>query len=127
MPEFVQMFQRQRKYLLFLLAFFILGWGFTPYKPVFLGLFIGTTASLYNLWLMYKKTNQFGEVVVHGGKMRSLGLLSRMAAAGLVVFIAIKKPDQIHLVSMVIGLMTSYIVIMIDFFIQLIFKRPEER
>jgi ATP synthase protein I len=118
MSELKPMFVRQRKYMLFLLAAYVLGWGFTLQQPVFLGLILGTSLSLFNLWNLVRKTNQFGEVMVNGGKIRSLGLLTRMATAVLAVLIAVEYPEYIHLISVIIGLMTAYIVIMIDSFFQ---------
>ncbi|MBP2243006.1 ATP synthase protein I [Cytobacillus eiseniae] len=118
MPEFKATFVRQRKYMFFLLSFYVLGWGFTPYQPVFLGLFLGTSFSLFNLWLMIKKIDQFGEAVVKGRKISSIGMISRMAMAVLAVIVAMEYPDYLHLISVIMGLMTIYIVIMIDFFIQ---------
>lgn len=118
MSEIYVIFLRQRKYLFFLLSIYVLGWGFTQYKTVFLGLALGTSLSLFNLWLLVRRTNSFGDSVVQGEKVRSLGTLSRMATAVLAVIIAIKYPDNFHLISVVIGLMTSYIVIMIDYFFQ---------
>jgi ATP synthase protein I len=112
------MYDRMRKYIFFLLAIYILGWGFTSYQPVFLGLFVGTGLSLFNLWLMVRKTNGFGDAVLQGKKIRSLGSMSRMATAAFAVMIALEYPDKLHLISVVLGLMTSYIVIMIDFFLQ---------
>jgi ATP synthase protein I len=118
MSELKPMFIRQRKYILFLLAAYVLGWGFTLQQPVFLGLILGTSLSLFNLWNLVRKTNQFGEVMVNGGKIRSLGLLTRMATAVFAVLIAMEYPEYIHLISVIIGLMTAYIVIMIDSFFQ---------
>lgn len=123
MPEYYAMFARQRKYLFYLLSIYVLGWGFTPYQPVFLGLIIGTSLSLFNLWLMIKKVDQFGEAVVNGGKIRSIGLFSRMATAVLAVIIATEYPEHVHLISILMGLMTIYIVIMIDFIIQAFLSR----
>lgn len=119
MLQFKTMFTRERKYIVYLLAIYVLGWGFTSYQPIFLGLILGTTLSLFNLWLLVRKIDQFGEVMEKGGKMRSLGLMSRMAAAIFAVLLAVEYPEYIHLISVVIGLMTSYLVIMIDSFIQL--------
>jgi ATP synthase protein I len=118
MSELKPMFIRQRKYMLFLLAAYVLGWGFTLQQPVFLGLILGTSLSLFNLWNLVRKTNQFGEVMANGGKIRSLGLLTRMATAVFAVLIAMEYPEYIHLISVIIGLMTAYIVIMIDSFFQ---------
>lgn len=43
-------FSRQRKYLLFILAVYVLGYGLTAYKTVFLGLILGTVFSLFNFY-----------------------------------------------------------------------------
>ncbi|MEW8987750.1 MAG: ATP synthase subunit I [Bacillus sp. (in: firmicutes)] len=118
MSDIKSMYIRQRKYMFFLMALYVLGWGFTTYQSVFLGLTLGTALSLFNLWLMVRKTDKFGEAILQGKKVRSLGSFSRMATAALAVMIALKYPESFHLVSVVLGLMTSYIVIMIDFFLQ---------
>jgi ATP synthase protein I len=116
MPEFQTMFARQRKWMFFLLSFYVLGWGFTAYQSIFLGLILGTSLSLFNLWLMARKIDKFGQAAAEGRTVRSLGSFSRMATGALAVVITLKYPEQFHLISVVIGLMTSYIVIMIDFF-----------
>jgi ATP synthase protein I len=118
MPELQTMFLRQRRWMFFLLSIYVLGWGFTSNQSIFLGLIFGTFLSLFNLWLMVRKTVKFGESVDQGKKVRSLGSFSRFATAALAVVVSMRYPDQLHLISVVIGLMTAYIVIMIDFFIQ---------
>lgn len=129
MPEIKHSFTRQRKYMFFLLSFFVLGWGFTSYQSIFLGLILGTALSFFNLWLIVRKTIQFGKAVENGEKVRSLGTVSRMASAAFAVIIALEYPEHFHLISVVLGLMTSYIVIMIDFFLQSfhIRRKREER
>jgi ATP synthase protein I len=117
MPDLQAMFSRQRRWMFFLLSIYVLGWGFTAYQSIFLGLIFGTSLSLFNLWLMVQKMNQFGDNVLKGKKVRSLGTLSRLATGALAVVVAMRYPDEFHLISVVIGLMTAYIVIMIDFFI----------
>ncbi|MCQ6274613.1 ATP synthase subunit I [Bacillus sp. V3B] len=119
MSEYNMIFIRSRKYIVNLLAVYAIGWGFTSYQSIFLGLILGTSLSLFNLWLLVRKTDQFGDVVEKGGKMRSLGFLSRIAAAIFAVMLSLEYPEYFHLISVVIGLMTSYIVIMIDSFFQL--------
>lgn len=118
MPEFKTMYIRQRKYMFLLLSIFVLGWGFTSYQAIFLGLILGTSLSLFNLWLIMRRVERFGEAAAKGQKVTSLGTVSRMASAVLVVMIALKYPDKVHLISAVIGLMTAYFVIMIDYFLQ---------
>ena len=121
MPEFQQMFTRQRKWMFFLLSFYVLGWGFTAQQSIFLGLILGTSLSLFNLWLMARKIDKFGQAAAEGRQVRSLGSFSRMATGALAIVITMRYPEQFHLISVVIGLMTSYIVIMIDFFTQNLF------
>ena len=41
MPEYKFIFKRVRKYILYLLALYVLGWGFTSYQSIFLGLILG--------------------------------------------------------------------------------------
>lgn len=116
MPEFQTMFTRQRKWMFLLLSFYVLGWGFTSQQSIFLGLILGTSLSLFNLWLMARKIDKFGQAAAEGRTIRSLGSFSRMATGALAIVITMRYPEQFHLISVVIGLMTSYIVIMIDFF-----------
>ncbi|GHH98808.1 ATP synthase subunit I [Neobacillus kokaensis] len=117
MPELHEVFTRSKKWMFYLLAIYVLGWGFTSFQSVFLGLIFGTGLSLFNLWLMVRKTEQFGEKVLKGQNVRSLGTFSRMASGALAVIVALRYPEYLNIIAIVLGLMTSYIVIMIDFFI----------
>ncbi|WP_210364415.1 ATP synthase subunit I [Bacillus sp. REN3] len=115
--EIKDLYQRQRKYIFTLLSIYVLGYGFTSYQSVFAGLILGTSLSLFNLWLLARKMERFGDSVVEGKKVRSLGTMSRLATGALVVIIALEYPDRVNLISAILGLMTSYLVIMIDFFL----------
>ncbi|EIJ80312.1 ATP synthase F0 subunit I [Bacillus methanolicus PB1] len=123
MPEMNQMIARQRKYIFYLLAVYVLGWGFTSFKSIFLGLIFGTSLSFFNLWLIGRKMRKFEKAVTEGKKTVSLGSFSRMATGAFAVIIAMRYPDTFHLISVIIGLMTSYFVIMIDFFLQSFYLR----
>lgn len=116
--EIKDLFTRQRKYILTLLAVYVLGYGFTSNQSVFAGLIFGTSLSLFNIWLLARKMHSFGNSVVQGKKVHSLGSMSRLATGALAVIVAMEYPDRINLVFTVLGLMTAYIVIMIDFFVQ---------
>ncbi|MEQ6377001.1 ATP synthase subunit I [Bacillaceae bacterium S4-13-56] len=120
MLPYGQMVSRQRKFMLFLLAFLVVGWGFTPYQYFFLSILIGAILSFYNLWLLQRKIDKLGEAIEYGRTARSLGTFTRLAAAALAVMIAIEFEDQLSIIGIVIGLMTSYLVIMIEFFLQII-------
>ena len=129
MPDLKKHFQRYTRSIFYLLSIFFLGWGFTPYPSIFLGLILGTSLSLFNLWLIRKRMERFDRALEEGGKVRSLGTFSRMASAGVAILIALEFPEFIHLISTVIGLMMVYIVIMIDYFWQqtILHKKREER
>ncbi|TDL32921.1 ATP synthase subunit I [Jeotgalibacillus sp. S-D1] len=129
MPDLKQHFQRYTKYILYLLSIFVIGWGFTPYPSIFLGLILGTSLSLFNLWLIRKRMERFDRAIDEGKKVRSLGTFSRMASAGAAVLIALEFPEFIHLISTVIGLMMVYFIIMIDYFWQqtILHMKREER
>ncbi|WP_430790197.1 ATP synthase subunit I [Virgibacillus flavescens] len=117
MKQYENMIARQRMWMLYLLAFLVLGAGFTPYLRIFLGLLLGTGISFYNLWILQKKIYDFGEAVVKKQSTKSLGTVSRFAAVALAVVIALRFEEYFHSVAVIIGLMTSYIVIMIDFMV----------
>jgi len=50
-----------------------------------------------------------------------------MAAAVLAVLIAVKFPQYFNVYCVVIGLMTSFVVIMIDFFVQTFILRKSQK
>ncbi|KAB7671831.1 ATP synthase subunit I [Bacillus sp. B1-b2] len=119
MQQFLEVLARTRKYLYFFMAFCMFGWALGPdsYQPTFLGLFIGTGASLFNILLLVKKMHAFDKAMEESAKIYGLGTISRMATAVVVCLIAIEYPQKIHLISVVIGLMTAYIVIMVIYLV----------
>ncbi|WP_099159398.1 ATP synthase subunit I [Virgibacillus ndiopensis] len=117
MSQYQTMIARERKWMFYLLAILVLGAGFTPYLRIFLGLLLGSVVSFYNLYLLQKKTKDVTEAAGQGKSVRGIGTLSRLAAVALAVVIALRYEDYFHIIAVVIGLMTSYLVIMIDFFV----------
>ncbi|MCJ2146637.1 ATP synthase subunit I [Bacillus paralicheniformis] len=120
-------FRRQQKYVLYILAVCVLGYGFLPFQAIFLGLITGTVFSYFNLWLLTKRMQAFDKAVAKGKTIRSLGTASRLCNAIIAAAIAYKYPEYIHLAGVIVGLMTIYPVIMIDSFIQLKRSSMEER
>lgn len=115
MSEYESMIKRQRKWMLYLLAIFVLG-AILSSNPIFFnGLLLGGTISYYNLWNLQRKINRFGESAVAGRPVRGIGTLTRMISAGLAVIIALRFETHFHLIGVIIGLVISYMVIMIDF------------
>lgn len=113
---------RQRKWMFYLLAILVLGAGFTPYLRIFLGLLLGSAISFYNLYLLQKKTSEFTEAVAKKQSARGLGTMSRFAAVALAIIIATRYEEYFNVIAVIIGLMTSYLVIMIDF---ILFKNKD--
>ncbi|GAA0436579.1 MAG: ATP synthase subunit I [Bacillota bacterium] len=115
MSQFEKMTARQRKWMFYLLAIFVLGAGFTPYPRIFLGLLLGSIVSFYNLYLLQKKIVDFTDAAANKTPTRGIGTVSRFAAAALAIIIALRMEENFHIIAVLIGLMTSYLVIMIDF------------
>ncbi|MBB6453956.1 ATP synthase protein I [Salirhabdus euzebyi] len=118
------MVSRQRRWMLYLLALFFLGWGFTTYKEVFLGLILGSSIGFFNLWLLQRKINQVGHAAAENVTARTLGTMSRFAGAALAVVVALRYPEHFHMIAVVIGLVTIYFVIMIDFILHHTRSKP---
>ncbi len=113
MSNYRTMAKRQRKWMLILLVLFAIGAGILPNKHFFLGLLLGTCISFYNLWLLQRKTDLLGEAAEREGSRKGIGTISRFAAAALGVLIAIRY--DLSIIGFIIGLMTAYPVMMIDF------------
>lgn len=58
-----------------------------------------------------------GEAVLHGRGLKSIGTISRMAAAVLAVAIAMEFPELFNIYFVILGLMAGYLVVMIDLLI----------
>lgn len=122
MSNYESMIARQRKWMLYLLAILVVGVGFASYPRIFQGLLLGSAASFYNLWLLQRKTRQLGEAVEKGRSKLGIGTFSRLAAAVLVTMIALRFEEQFHIIAAIVGLVSSYIVIMLDAFIYMFIR-----
>ena len=130
MIEVHELVQRQKKYMYNLLALFVLGWGFTSYKDVFLGLIIGTIFGFLSLRIVAHKTDRLLDRVTQGENVKykatAVSTYSRLAAIGLLILFAAKYQHLIAVWSLGLGLLTSYFVMIIDF-LYLQYKSREER
>ncbi|MEB3750811.1 ATP synthase subunit I [Geobacillus sp. FSL W8-0032] len=115
MDHFRAMRLRHVKYILYLLAIYTLGFGWTPYKTAFLSLILGTSIGLLIIWNLSWKIEKFGQAVTARKKVRTLGTLTRFSLAALAAVIAWAYPRYFAPVPTIVGLMTSYLVIVIDF------------
>ncbi|WP_339226520.1 ATP synthase subunit I [Oceanobacillus sp. FSL K6-2867] len=122
--EYDLMVTRQLKWMLFLLAIFVIGAGFSSYPQIFNGLLLGSAVSFYNLWLLQHKTKALGKAVIEKGKVRGgLGTISRLAATVLSVLIALRFNETFHIIALVFGLVSSYIILGIDVAFRIISQR----
>lgn len=124
--DYDRMVTRQRKWMLYFLAIIVIGCGFSSYQQVFYSLLLGGAVSFYNLWLLQHKTRALGKAVVETGKVRGgLGTFSRLAATILAVLIALRFNETFHIIAVVFGLISSYIMIGLDITFQVLNNRKK--
>jgi ATP synthase protein I len=75
---------------------------------------------------MYAKIERLGQAVIQKRKVKTLGSLSRLMLAGLAVLIAMKYPEHFHLLSVVVGLVSIYIIMLIDS-LTIAIRTPKEK
>ncbi len=113
------MMQKYFQYILFILAAEVMGWAISDQKIIFQGLILGTIVGLFNLWFMARKTIRFGKAAAEGRRPKSIGTFTRMGTAVLAVLVAIEYPQYFSILPVVLGLITIYFVIVIDFALRL--------
>jgi|SRR5690625_4897558 len=120
MDEYDKMVKDQRKWMLILLAILVIGVGIIPYKQIFLGLLLGTIVSTFNIWFLQSKVKKFGKAITGGKSVVSLGTFTRMLTSVLAVVIALQYEALFHLYAVIIGLASSYLIMLVDSFIRAI-------
>ena len=120
MDEYDKMVKDQRKWMLILLAILVIGVGIIPYKQIFLGLLLGTTVSTFNIWFLQSKVKKFGKAITGGKSVVSLGTFTRMLTSVLAVVIALQYEELFHLYAVIVGLASSYLIMLVDSFIRAI-------
>ncbi|MCM3004672.1 ATP synthase subunit I [Priestia koreensis] len=125
-----QLVTRQKKYMFYLLALFVLGWGFTSYQREFLGLILGTIVSFFSLRLVAFKIDKLLDRVIEGEKVKArpkvVSTYTRLALFGLLILLAIRYENMMEVWSLAVGLLTGYFVMIIDYvYIQYISNREE--
>src|SRR5699024_4312318 len=88
----------------------------TPHERVFLGLLLGHVVSYYGLRLLHRRANAFGKAVAEKGKPPGLGTFFRLIGVAVAIGIALKWDHKFNLIAVILGLMTSHIVILIETF-----------
>lgn len=121
MEDYIVLTKRYTIYTVVSIAIFISLAFLTSFQTVFLGLALGSVISLSNLLSTYYQVKRLGESLEIGRAKFSLGTLFRFALVIGAVYIAFQFPDLFHLISVVVGLMLTYIIIFINSLFQ--FKR----
>ncbi|MCZ2257535.1 ATP synthase subunit I [Sporosarcina sp. G11-34] len=114
MQTLQEIHHRQRRIVFFLLALFVLGWGFTEWKPIFAGLILGSLFGLYNFWILVRRMEKFDRKIAEGKKGATLGTALRFASGVAAAALATAMPEQFDLISTVIGFAVPYIVLLVD-------------
>jgi len=120
MLDLHHIFAMQKKALFFLLALCALGWGFTPYGTIFLGIGIGAFFGTYNFWILVRRMDKFDRNTSEGKSTTSNGMALRFGSGVAAVAIAITLPQYFHLISTVIGLMLPYVFLVVGAIVYLV-------
>ncbi len=123
MQEFDQLVSRQRKWMLYILALFILLAAMLPdYRPLFLGLLLGSVISYYGMRILQNRLRKFGESAIESGKPIGLGTIFRLLGGILAVFLAFYLDEKVNYVGVVAGLGVAYVVLLVDASIYYVWK-----
>ncbi|GGM32636.1 hypothetical protein GCM10011351_18340 [Paraliobacillus quinghaiensis] len=114
MQEYQQMITRQKRWLFYYLIIVVVGTVATSFHSIFNGLLLGSVVSSFNLWLLQCRVQKLGEAVVKGKKTMGIGTIVRFTLIVLTLFIAETFAQYFHFFAVIAGIMTMYVVIMID-------------
>lgn len=114
MSEPEAMFRRYLAYMLILFAIFAIGRELSTDKTFFNGLFLGGIASLFNLWSLFRFSRKLPVAIKEGKGFFATGMVSRIFSVAITVLISLFNPEYFHLLATIIGLLTSYFVILLD-------------
>lgn len=123
MQEYEELVARQRKWMLYILALFIvLAAALPEQRPLFLGLLLGSVISYYGMRLLQNRLKKFGSTAIESGKPIGLGTMIRLLGGVLAVFLTIYLEEKVNYIGVVAGLGTAYVVLLIDAFVYYLWK-----
>src|SRR5690554_5449760 len=106
-----------KKYSLYttiLIIIFLFLAAFLTDTSFYLGLALGSSFSLINLLITYFQVKRVIKTVETGKVKWSLGTLTRIISAIIPVFIATQYQEVFDLIGVIIGLMVTYVMILIE-------------
>ena len=107
-----KMFKRQSKLIIFLFCMYAILAFVTPFHKQFTGLLFGTAGSLFSLWWMIRATLKFTSIK---RTFNSLGILQRFGTVIALSLFALKYPSIVSIHFLLLGIVTMYVVIMVDY------------
>ncbi|WP_099222568.1 ATP synthase subunit I [Listeria costaricensis] len=125
LESLIGMYHRHQKYLVIFIGLCLLGWFFTPYVHIFLGLKLGLVVGWFNYWLLMRRTQAMTKALAENRTFYGMGTTARMGSVLLATIIAVKLPDYFHLYSVMIGLGIAYAVIFLDFIVYSAYRRKK--
>ncbi|MDQ0257192.1 ATP synthase protein I [Evansella vedderi] len=114
MNDYKAVAKRYCMYTVILIIIFLIIALFFTSQRFFLGLALGTAFSLLNLLSTYHQVKSIG-TILEGGTVRwTFGTATRIITAVLGVFIGMQFPQYFDLMGVIIGLMITYVLILIE-------------
>lgn len=120
MEAYDRLVERQRKWMIYLLVLLLISGILTPYEQQFFSMLIGYVAGYYSLRFLQSRIRRFGESVLEKGTSRSLGMVLRIGGIAVIVMLALRYPEKVNIPWLAVGIGIAYIVLFIDFTIQLL-------
>ncbi|SFE61340.1 ATP synthase subunit I [Alteribacillus iranensis] len=119
MKTFGENIKEYVQFTLFVMALYVLGFGFTPYEDWFLSLGVGSVIGLFNLWSMYRDVKKTGEAAEQQKAAFTFGMVSRLAAGAVAALLFIRFPEVFRIAGLAGGVMTPYVIILFHSLMQI--------
>ncbi|UCZ53024.1 ATP synthase subunit I [Bacillus shivajii] len=114
MSDYSIVAKRYSLYTIILIIVFLVIAQFAVNKSFYFGLALGAVFSLLNLLSTYRQVKVIGEMVTGGTVAWTFGTVSRIVTAVIAVFIAMQFPAYFDMTGVIIGLMITYVFILIE-------------
>lgn len=114
MNDFGAVAKRYCIYTVILIMVFLTIALFFTSQRFFLGMSLGAAFSLLNLLSTYHQVKTIGKMLEGGSVRFSFGTVTRILTAVAAVYIAMQFPQYFDLMGVIIGLMVTYVLILIE-------------
>lgn len=125
LESLIGMYQRHEKYLAAFIGACLLGWFFTPYVHIFLGLKLGLIVGWFNYWLLMRRTHAMTKALAENRPFYGMGTIARIGSVILATIIATKLPEYFHIYSTLLGVGLVYVITFLDFIVYSLYRRKK--